>query len=76
MLLDCWSQMLWTISNKLQVGILVFSSKENFYKHIKGMKLEFKKDKWKKKIEQSNLEEFTFNMKVPHCHTQKCQKLS
>jgi hypothetical protein len=48
--------MLWTISNKLQVGISVSSSKENFYKHIKGMKLELKKDKWEIKFEHSNLE--------------------
>jgi hypothetical protein len=42
MLLDDWNQMLWTISNKLQVGILVSSSKENFYRHMKGIKLENK----------------------------------
>jgi hypothetical protein len=29
--------MLWTISNKLQVGISASSSKENFYKQIKGI---------------------------------------
>jgi hypothetical protein len=40
------------------------------------MKLEFKKDKWKIKFEQSNLETFTYNMKPPHCRTQKCQKLN
>jgi hypothetical protein len=36
--------MLWIISDKLQVAILASLSKENFYKQIKGMKLEFKKD--------------------------------
>ncbi len=69
MLLDCLSQMLWTISNKLQVSIPISSSKEIFYKHMKGMELEFRKDKWKIKFEQSNLEEPTYNMKPPHCHT-------
>jgi hypothetical protein len=43
--------MLWTISNKLQVSISTSSSKEKFYKDIKGMKLKFKKDKWKIKFE-------------------------
>jgi hypothetical protein len=61
--------MLWTISNKLQVSISTSFSKENFYKHMKGMKLEFRKDRWKIEIEQNNLEEFAYNMKIPHCHT-------
>jgi hypothetical protein len=51
MLLDCWSQILWTISNKLHVGISISLSKENFYKQLKGIKLEFRKDKWKIKFE-------------------------
>jgi hypothetical protein len=51
-------------------------SKENFYKHIKGMKLELKKDRWKIKVQYNTLEELTSNMKSPHCHIQKCQKLS
>jgi hypothetical protein len=40
------------------------------------MKLEFKKDKRKIKIEHNNLVELTSNMKPPHCRTWKCQKLS
>jgi hypothetical protein len=40
------------------------------------MKLKFKKDKWKIKFEHSGLVELTSNMKPPHCHTQKGQKLS
>jgi hypothetical protein len=43
------------ISNKLQVGISTCSSKDNFYKHVKGMKLEFNKDRWKINFENSNL---------------------
>jgi hypothetical protein len=43
---------------------------------MKGMELEFKKDKWKIKFEQSNLEQPAYNMKPPHCRTQKCQKLN
>jgi hypothetical protein len=43
---------------------------------MKGMKLKFRKDRWKIKFEQNNLEEFTYNMKPPHCRTQKCQKLN
>jgi hypothetical protein len=43
--------MLWIISNKLQVGISASSSKENVYEHLKGMKLEFRKDRWKIKFE-------------------------
>jgi hypothetical protein len=43
--------MLWIVSNKLPIGILASSSKENFYKHIKGMKFKFKKDRWKIKFE-------------------------
>jgi hypothetical protein len=42
--------MLWIVSNKLQVGILASSSKEIFYKHMKGMKLEFKNNRWKIKF--------------------------
>jgi hypothetical protein len=68
--------MLWTILDKLQVSISTSSSKENVYKHLKGMKLEFKKDKWKIKFEQNNLEELTSNMKPSHCRTQKCRKLT
>ncbi len=49
--------------------MLVSSSKENFYKQIERMKLEFKKDRWKIKVEYSILEELTSNMKPPHCHT-------
>jgi hypothetical protein len=64
--------MLWIVLDKLQVNISISSSKENFHKHIKGMKLEFRKDRWKTKFDQSNLEELTYNMKPPHCHTQKC----
>ncbi len=45
--------MLWIILDKLQVDILASSSKENFYKHIKGMKFKFRKDKWKIKFEHS-----------------------
>jgi len=73
---NCWSQMLWNVSNKLQVNILASSSKENFYKHIKRMKFKFRKDRWKIKIEYSTLEELTSNMKPPHCCTWKCQKPS
>jgi phosphatidylserine decarboxylase len=68
--------MLWTILDKLQVSMLASSFKENFYKHIKGMKLEVKKDRWKIKVEYSTLEKLTSNMKPPHCRTQKCQKPS
>jgi hypothetical protein len=39
------------ILDKLQVNISTSSSKENFYKRLKGMKLEFKKVKWKIKFE-------------------------
>jgi hypothetical protein len=59
--------MLCIVLDKLHVNILVSSS--NFYKRMKGMNLEFKKDRWKIKFEQSNMEEFTYNMKLPHCHT-------
>jgi hypothetical protein len=69
MLPNYWSQMLWTISNKLQVNILTSFSKENFHKNIRGMKLEFKKDRWKIKFKQNNMEKLTSNMKPPHCHT-------
>jgi hypothetical protein len=61
--------MLWIVSNKLEVGIPTCSSKENFYKYAKGMKLEFRKDIWKIKFEHNNLEKLTFNMKPPHCCT-------
>jgi hypothetical protein len=37
--------MLWIASDKLQVGILASFSKDNFYKHIKGIKFEFRKNK-------------------------------
>jgi hypothetical protein len=40
------------------------SSKENFYKHIKGMKLKFRKDIWKIKFEHNILEELTSNMNL------------
>jgi hypothetical protein len=56
MLLDCWNQMLWIVFDKLQVDILASSSKDNFYKHMKGMNLEFNKDGWKIKFEQNNME--------------------
>ncbi len=68
--------MLWTISDKLQINISISSSKENFYKQLKGMKLEFMKDRWKIKFEQNNMEELTSNMKPPHCRTQNYQKPS
>ncbi len=74
MLLDCCSQMLWIVSNKLQVSISTFSSKKNFYKKIKGMKLESKKDKWKIRFEHNSLVKLTSNMKPPHCCTPKGQK--
>jgi hypothetical protein len=45
LLLDCCNEMLWTASDKLQVDILASLSKDNFYKHIKGIKFEFKKNK-------------------------------
>jgi hypothetical protein len=61
--------MLWIILDKLQVDISISSSKEIFYKHIKGMKLKFKKDIWKIKFEHNILVELTFNMKPPHCRT-------
>jgi len=61
--------MLCIVSDKLQVDISTSSSKENFYQHLKGMKLEFKKDIWKIKFEHNNLKEFTSNMKPPHCRT-------
>jgi len=76
MLQDCWNQMLWIVLNKLEVNISTSSSKDNFYKHIKGMKLEFREWRWKINFEQSNLEELTSNMKPPHCCTRKCQKPS
>jgi len=57
--------MLWIVSNELQVSISTYSSKESFYKQIKGMKLEFKKDIWKIKFEHNNLVEFISNMKHP-----------
>ncbi len=63
--------MLQIVSNKLQVSMLASSSKENFYKHIKGMKLKLKKDIWKIKVEHNIMEELTSNMKPPHSHTQK-----
>jgi hypothetical protein len=63
--------MLWIILNKLQVNISNFSSKDNFYKHIKKMNLEFNKDIWKIKFEQNNLEKLASNMKPPHCCIQK-----
>jgi hypothetical protein len=44
LLLDCCNQMLWTVSYKLQVDILASLSKDHFYKHIKRMKLKFRKD--------------------------------
>jgi hypothetical protein len=44
MLLDYCNQMLWNVLDNLQVSILVSLSKENFYKHIKGMTLKFKID--------------------------------
>jgi hypothetical protein len=53
--------MLWIVSDKLQVGISTSSSKDNLYKQIKGMKLEFKKDKWKIKFEHNSLVELTSN---------------
>ncbi len=68
--------MLWIVLNKIQVNISTSSSKDNFYQHIKGMKLEFKEERWKIKFEQNNLEELTSNMKPPHYRTQKCQKPS
>jgi hypothetical protein len=43
--------MLWTISDKLQVDMFISSSKENLYMDIKGVKLEFKKDRWKILVE-------------------------
>jgi hypothetical protein len=39
------------------------------------MKLKFIRTNGKK-FKQSNLEELTSNMKPPHCHTWKCQKLN
>jgi hypothetical protein len=47
--------------------MLASSSKENFFKHIKGMKFKFRKDKWKINIELNILEKLTSNMKHPHC---------
>jgi hypothetical protein len=38
---------------------------------IKGMKLKLRKDRWKIKVEHNTMEELTFNIKPPHCHTQK-----
>jgi hypothetical protein len=63
--------MLWIVLDKLQVSMLASSSKENFYKHIKGMNLELKKDIWKIKVEHNIMEELTSNMKPPHCHIKK-----
>jgi hypothetical protein len=61
--------MLWTILNKLQVNVFISSSKKNLYMDIKGVNIEFRKDKWKILVEQSILEELTSNMKPPHCRT-------
>jgi hypothetical protein len=46
--------MLWNVSDKLLVDILASLSKENFYKHIKGMKLKFKNDRWEIKGQMEN----------------------
>ncbi len=58
--------MLRIVSDKLQVDMLTSSSKENLYKHIKGMKLELRKDIWKIKIEHNTLEKLKSNMKPTH----------
>jgi hypothetical protein len=42
---------LWIVLDKVQVNISTSSSKDNFYKHIKGMKLLFKEERWKIKFE-------------------------
>jgi hypothetical protein len=46
--------------------MLTSSSKENLYKHIKGMKLKLRKDIWKIKIEHNTLEKLKSNMKPTH----------